>query len=123
MLHEELTDEIINAFYTVYNTLGFGFLESVYEKAMLIELKNRELKCESQQQIPVYYEKHNVGKFYADIIVEDKVILELKACPLAKEHGLQLYNYLKSTKIEVGLLMSFGKKPVVQRKIFNNDLK
>ncbi len=123
LLHEDLTKKIIGAFYTVYNQLGFGFLESVYEKAMMIELEKQGLKCERQQSIPVYYDEVAIGKYYADIVVEDTIILELKACPLVKEHGLQLYNYLKATDIEVGLLMSFGKKPVIDRKLFTNDLK
>jgi GxxExxY protein len=123
LLHEELTKEIIGAFYIVYNKLGFGFLESVYEKAMMIELAKQGLMCERQKCIPVYYDNIEIGKYYADIVVEDKVILELKACPIIKEHGLQLYNYLRATNIEVGLLMSFGQIPTIERKFFTNDLK
>jgi GxxExxY protein len=123
LLEEELTQEIIGAFYKVYNTLGFGFLESVYEKAMLIELKKLDLECYAQYHLPVYYEGEQIGNFFADIIVENKVILELKSSPLAKEHSLQLYNYLKATDIEIGLLLSFGKEPKVERKILTNNLK
>lgn len=123
-LHQELTDQVIKAFYKVYNILGFGFLERVYQNALFIELKNMGLKCETQKQIKVNYEGYEVGTYYPDIIVNDLLILELKAAEsVVEEHELQLINYLKATEIEIGLLLNFGKKPEIRRKIFTNDRK
>jgi GxxExxY protein len=125
-LHEELTDKIIRCFYNVYNGLGYGFLEEVYENALLIELRNSGLVAESQFPIKVYYQEAEVGSYYADILVENKVILELKAGDMEQtiiNHELQLTNYLKATNYEVGLLLLFGIKPQVKRKIFSNDIK
>ena len=120
----ELTNRIIKCFYKVYNTLGYGFLEKVYEKALFIELNKIELKVETQKPIKVYYDKQVIGDYYADIMVNDIVILELKAVEiLCDQHELQLINYLKATDIEFGLLLNFGKKPEVRRKIFSNNLK
>lgn len=108
--------------YKVYNILGFGFLEKVYENALLIELNQCGLFVEKQKPINVYYEGKLVGEYYADLIVEKKVIIELKAAEsLIEEHELQLINYLKATDIEVGLLLNFGKKPEIRRKIFSNS--
>lgn len=125
LLHEETTDIIIKCFYKVYNELGFGFLEKVYENALLIELRSQGLKAEKQIPVPVYYLGSNVGNYFADIIVDDKVIIEIKAGEngLIEEHQLQLVNYLRATDIEVGLLLSFGKKPLFKRKIFTNNNK
>lgn len=124
MLHKELTGEIIKAFYDVYNELGYGFLERVYQNALFLELKQRGFYVEAQKRIPVYYKEHFVGDYFADIIVEDKVILELKACEvLIEEFEYQLINYLKSTTCEVGLLFNFGKEPSFIRKIFKNSNK
>lgn len=121
-LHEDLTNEIISAFYEVYNKLGYGFLEKVYENALIIEFISRGLTCEKQKLIKVYYDNKVVGEYFADIIVENKVILELKASEsLCKEHTYQLINYLKATNIEVGLLLNFGKKPQIARRIFTNN--
>jgi GxxExxY protein len=120
----EQTNRIIKCFYKVYNTLGYGFLEKVYEKALFIELNKIELKVETQKPIKVYYDKQVIGDYYADIMVNDIVILELKAVEiLCERHELQLINYLKATDIEIGLLLNFGKKPEVRRKIFSNNLK
>jgi GxxExxY protein len=122
--HSEITGLIIRAFFNVYNSLGFGFLEKVYERSMMIELKNQGLKCESQKQIKVYYTGLEVGEYYADILVDDCVIVELKAAEIIiPEHEAQLINYLKSTEIEVGLLLNFGKTAQYQRKAFSNDRK
>jgi len=124
LLHKELSNKIIKCFYTVYNTLGFGFLEKVYENALMIELKKNGLKAEKQKHIKVYYELQSVGEYFADIIVEDSIILELKAAEsIVEEHELQLINYLKATEIEIGLLLNFGKNPEFKRKIFTNDIK
>ena len=123
-LHSEITEQIIKAFYKVYNTMGYGFLEKVYEKILMIELKKMGLEAQRQIEIKVYYEGEEVGDYKADIIVEEKVILELKAAEtLCEEHEAQLLNYLKATPIEVGLLLNFGLKPQMKRKIFTNDKK
>lgn len=124
MLYAEITDKIISSFYKVYNTLGYGFLEKVYENAMSIKLKLAGLKVLQQQNIKVYYEAHVVGDYFADIIVNDQVIMEIKAAEgLREENKAQLINYLKATDKEVGLLINFGKTPEFKRVIFTNDRK
>ena len=121
MIHEDLTEKIIESFFTVYNRLGYGFLESVYEKAIIIELKAQGVGVLSQVPITVRYKKQEVGKFYADLLIENRVIVELKVSEkIAKEHEYQLRNYLRATDIEVGLLLNFGRKPQFKRKIFSN---
>lgn len=120
-LYKDLTSAIISCFYNVYNTLGYGFLEKVYENALKIELERNGLFVEKQKPIAVYYKEQLVGEYFADLIVENKVILELKTAEtICEEHEYQLINYLKATEIEVGLLLNFGKKPQVRRKIFTN---
>lgn len=120
-LHSDLTDQIISCFYAVYNKLGYGFLEKVYERSLCIELRNRGLKVNSQYPINVYYENEIVGEYYADIIVNDQVIIELKAIErLSEVHSNQLVNYLKATDKEIGLLLNFGVKPEIKRKIYTN---
>ncbi|MDZ4664362.1 MAG: GxxExxY protein [Bacteroidota bacterium] len=120
--HTEITEKIIKAFYNVYNTLGFGFLEKVYENAMYIELLSMGLNVDKQKIIKVYYEGSEVGEYYADLTVNESVTIELKATEsLCNEHECQLLNYLKATEIEVGLLMNFGKKPEFKRRVFSND--
>ena len=124
ILHRELTDRIINAFYDVYNHLGYGFLEKVYERALCLELTGRGMDVRTQDQIKVYYRSKDVGNYFADLTVEGKVILEIKTTDtLIEEHHKQLQNYLKATSIEVGLLLNFGPKPQIARKIFTNDRK
>ena len=124
MLYEEETKLIIEAFYKVYNTLGYGFLEKVYQNAMLIELRNMGFKCQSEMCVKVYYEGLIVGDYRADIIVDDCIIIENKtAKSLSEENEFQLINYLKATEFEIGLLLNFGKKPEFKRKIFTNDYK
>jgi len=119
--HTEITDRIIRAFYVVYNTLGFGFLERVYENAMFIELRNMGFFVERQRSVKVFYQGQEVGNYFADLIVDEKVIIELKASEaLCIEHEYQLINYLKATQIEVGLLLNFGRKPEFRRKVFTN---
>lgn len=119
LLHSDVTEEIIGAFFKVYNTLGYGFLEKVYENAMLIELRNMGHNAEPQRKIKVYYEKIIVGDYYADIIVNKKVIIELKAVSaLVDAHEAQVLNYLKATGMEVGLLLNFGKSAEFKRMIF-----
>ena len=119
--YSDITEKIIEAFYKVYNTLGYGFLEKVYENALLIDLVTMGLSVEKQKQIKVYYEGKEVGEYFADLIVEGCVIVELKVAEtLCKEHEYQLINYLKATEVEVGLLLNFGKKPEFKRKVFSN---
>ncbi len=120
-LHNELTSQIIQVFYKVYNVLGFGFLEKVYRNSMKLELTSSGLFVEMEKPISVYYHDLRVGEYYADLIVNEKVIIELKAAEaLVQEHEFQLINYLKATEIEVVLLLNFGKKPEIKRKIFTN---
>jgi GxxExxY protein len=124
MKYEEITEKIIQAFYKVYNTLGYGFLEKVYLNAMFIELTAMGFKVDKEKRILVYYFGNIVGDYNADLIVEEVVAVELKAIEcLVEENEHQLINYLKATSIEVGLLLNFGKKPQVKRKIFDNDKK
>ncbi len=123
-LHSDISDKILKAFYKVYNTLGYGFLEKVYENAMLIELKNFGLKCEKQKAIEVFYNNEKIGSYFADLVINDVVIVELKAAEnLVYEHECQLINYLKATNIEVGLLLNFGKTPQQKRKVLTNEYK
>lgn len=121
LLHKDITDKIIKAYYNVFNTLGYGFLEKVYENAMMIELVKMGLNVQKQMPIKVFYENQLVGEYYADILVDETVIVELKAAKtLCEEHEFQLLNYLKATELEVGLLLNFGKEPQFKRKIFTN---
>jgi len=122
MLHSEITEKIIKAFFKVYNTLGYGFLEKVYENALIIELKKMGFHISQQYNIKVYYDGKIVGDYFTDIIVDNNVIVELKAAEgLREEHKTQLINYLKATDKEVGLLLNFGKTPEFKRAIFTND--
>ena len=122
--HKDITEKIIQAFYSVYNELGYGFLENVYQNALCYELMNIGLSVEQQINIDVYYKTHIVGKYKADIIVDDLVIIELKAVEyLVDEHSNQLINYLKATNKEVGLLLNFGKKAEISRKAYENSRK
>ena len=122
MLHEEITSDIINAFYHVYNT-GYGFLETVYENALAKELSKRGHSVKQQVPIQVFYEDEVVGEYFADIFVDDKVILELKAAEeIIKANEAQLVNYLKATDIQVGLLLNFGPKAEFKRKIFTKGI-
>ncbi|MDB5307644.1 MAG: hypothetical protein JWO38_1846 [Gemmataceae bacterium] len=122
--HRELTERIIGVFFEVYNELGFGFLESVYHRALVIALRAAGLEAEPEAKLPVYFRGQPVGEFEADVFVERKVILELKAadefCPA---HEAQLLNYLKASSAEVGLLLDFGPKPRVKRLAFSTDRK
>ena len=109
LLYEGLTGQIIEACFEVINELGAGFLESVYQQALLIALAQKGLRARSQAPISVMFRGQSVGDFYADVLVEDKVIVELKAVSaLTPAHQAQVINYLKATGIEVGLLINFG---------------
>jgi len=118
MEYEEVTHKIIGAAYQVYNQLGFGFLESVYKKAMIVELSKNELKVEPEKPLQVYYDAQIVGDFYVDLLIEDNIVVELKSVQnLAKEHEVQLVNYLNGLRKEIGILINFGESGVqVKRK-------
>lgn len=124
LLHGSITDSILKVYYEVYNELGAGFLEKVYQNAMYFELIARGYKVEAQKQIKVYFKKQLIGDYFADLLVENKVIVELKACELLMNvHVAQTMNYLKATEIEVGLLLNFGEEPEFKRFIYTNDRK
>ncbi|MBM3149344.1 MAG: GxxExxY protein [Chloroflexi bacterium] len=122
--HKDITELIIQAFYTVYNTLGYGFLEKVYQNALVIELRRLGLEVIPEAPIKVYYNGQVVGEYFADLLVAGVVLVEIKAVrTLAPEHEAQLLNYLKATPYEVGLLLNFGPKPEFKRKVYDNELK
>jgi GxxExxY protein len=122
--YADITEKIIGAYYKVYNQLGYGFLEKVYENALALELEKIGFKVEHQKKIVVYYDGHVVGDYFADLFVDDVIIVELKALrELSEEHEAQLLNYLKATPIEVGLLLNFGLEPAHKRKVFDNERK
>lgn len=124
VLHEKITDRIIGAFYRVYNKLGRGFLEKVYRNAMAFELTKIGLCVEQEKNIKVYNDSVKLGDCYTDLLVNDLVIVELKASEsLREEHQAQLINYISATDIEIGLLLNFGRKAEFKRKIFTNDRK
>ena len=121
MKHKELTENIIGAAYNVYNALGKGFLEKVYENALTIELEEKGINVIQQAPIITLYKNKIAGDYIADLLIEDKVIVELKAIKeLKKIHEVQLVNYLAATKIEVGLLLNFGENFELKRKIFSH---
>ena len=118
--HSDITDKIIRAAFDVYNKLGLGFVEKVYENALALEVRKLGLKVEQQVPVKVYYDGSVVGDYVADLVVDGKVIVEIKAVSQpVKAHEVQLVNYLKATEIEVGLLINFGKDIVIKRKIFD----
>jgi GxxExxY protein len=122
LLHKDLTERIIRAYYDVYNELGHGFLERVYQNALFLELCERGFHVETEKRILVHYKGRKVGEYYADMVVDGVVILELKAAEYvveAFEH--QILNYLRATEMEVGLLLNFGKKPEFRRKTWTNS--
>jgi len=122
--HGELTDKIIGIFYGVYNELGYGFLESVYEESLLFALRDAGLAADRQVPVPVWFRNHKVGDFRADLLVESTVLLELKSTRvLERAHEAQLLHYLKSTNIEVGMLLNFGARPQFRRLLFDNERK
>ena len=122
--HSDLTEQIIGAFYAVYSALGYGFLENVYVKALMIELKYRGMTVRDELPIQVYYAGQMIGEYFADLVVNDLVILEIKATKcLVTEHEAQLLNCLKATPYEVGLLLNFGPKPETKRRSFDNNRK
>jgi GxxExxY protein len=122
--HSELTETIIGIFYEVYNELGFGFLESVYRKSLLLALRNKGLFVEAEAPVPVFFRGVNVGDFRADLVVNNCILLELKtAAAIIVAHEAQLLNYLIATSLEVGLILNFGPRAQVRRLLFDNDRK
>ena len=122
--HQDVTEAVIKAFYAVYNTLGPGFSERVYHRALAIELRHMSLAVVSEMPIAVFYRGESAGEFFADLVVNDCVVLELKAVKeLTDEHEAQLLNYLKATRYEVGLLLNFGPEPKFERRAFDNSRK
>ena len=124
MLQEEMTGQIIKCFYRVYDGLGYGFLESVYRRSMAYELQVAGLGVAQEVAIDVFHDGQEVGHFRADLIVGEAVVIEIKASQaLTPADGKQLLNYLRSTSIEVGLLLHFGPRPAFQRLVFSNARK
>jgi GxxExxY protein len=122
--HQELTQVIIQVFYEVYNELGHGFLESVYQEAMLIALRQKGMTVEAQRPLPVWFRGGKIGDFRPDLIVGDAVVVELKAArALEPVHEAQLLNYLRASDLEVGLLLNFGPAPKIKRMVFANEKK
>ncbi len=122
--HSDLTNKIIGVFYEVFNELGYGFNERVYENAMLIRLEQNQLKVNQQLPVSVYFESKVVGEYVVDLLVNDLVLLELKAVrKLNQDHEAQLLNYLKATEIEVGLVLNFGPKAEFIRRVLDNNRK
>ena len=123
LVHEDLTREIISGFYEAYNTLGYGFLESVYARAMAVELTLRGLHVEREVMIDVYYKGHRAGSYRADMVVNQRVVVENKASTyLVKADRDQLLNYLRASRLEVGLLLHFGPRPAFNRVVAQNAL-
>ena len=123
MKHEEITHKIIGCAYKVHNTLGFGFLESIYKKAMVVEFTNLGLSFEVEKPLKVHYENQIIGDFYIDLFVENEIIVELKSAQaIAKEHEVQLVNYLNGLKINIGLLINFGPSGVEVKRKYRNPV-
>ena len=122
--HSELTETIIGVFYDVYNELGFGFLESVYRRSLALALREKDLSAEEEVPVSVFFRGHNVGDFRADIVVEGVILIELKtADSISTAHEAQLLNYLRSTSLELGLVLNFGPRPHVRRLLLDNARK
>ena len=118
ILYKDISEKIIGAFYSVYNEFGNGFLESVYEKALIIEFTERNLSAEAQKSLVVKYHNQLIGEFRADIVVENKIIIEVKAVSqVNRSHEAQLLNYLKVTGLRVGFLVNFGKQLEFKRRV------
>jgi len=122
--HGKITEKIIGVFFDVYNELGYGFLESVYEKSLELALNSINVRACCRIEVPVFFRGHTVGDFEADMLVENCVLLELKSArAIDPSHTAQLLNYLRATEIEVGLLLNFGLKPEFKRLVFDNPRK
>ncbi len=124
MLHQQLSEQIIRSFYLVYRELGNGFLEKVYERALFLELQEMRLQVQAQSQIKVFYKGQLIGDYFADLLVNEQIIVEVKSvADISEFHKNQLRHYLKATEIELGLLLNFGPEPQISRQIFTNDRK
>jgi GxxExxY protein len=123
MKYEDVTEQIIGCAYRIYNQMGFGFLESVYERCMMIELAKAGLCANTQKPITVHYDGEIVGEFVADLVVEEQIIVELKSVRrIIQAHEIQLVNYLVATQTDVGLILNFGERKVeVKRKLRTLD--
>ncbi|HZE82439.1 MAG TPA: GxxExxY protein [Candidatus Polarisedimenticolia bacterium] len=122
--HSELTDLIIAVFYEVYNELGFGFLESVYRKSLCLALLQKGVSVEQEVPVAVFFRGQNVGDFRADLVVNRTILLELKTAEqIIAAHASQVLNYLRSTALELGLILNFGPKPQVRRLLLDNSRK
>jgi GxxExxY protein len=123
--YKEITDKILHAFFKiVYAQLGYGFLEKVYENALVLALQSKGLNVQQQKRIEVYFQGSVVGEYFADLVIEDVIIVEIKAVRrILAEHEAQLLNYLRATPYEVGLLLNFGRKPDFRRKVYDNNRK
>jgi GxxExxY protein len=124
LMHANVTEHIIGAFYAVYDQLGAGFLEAVYKKALVIELQEAGIAASSEARVDIAYRGRNVGHYIADLLVEQSVIAEVKAArALTDDHRAQVMNYLRATNIEVGLLLNFGPKPTFERVVYSRHRK
>ena len=122
--HKELTHKIVGVFQEVYNELGHGFLESVYQRSLAIALQGAGLEARAQVRIPVWFRGQRVGQFEGDLLVNSSILLELKVAQcLNFSHQAQLLNYLRATNIEIGLLLNFGVKPEFRMLVFENSRK
>jgi GxxExxY protein len=122
--YQEITEKIIGVFYDVYNEIGFGFLESVYEKCLVAALGQAGLTVQQQVSIPFFFRGQPLADFSADLLINEEALVEIKTCKsLDRAHEAQLLNYLKATQIEIGLLLNFGERPQVRRFIFDNERK
>lgn len=122
--HSELTGKILGAFFKVHQELGYGFSEKVYENSLVILLEEMGLKVDPQVELPVYFHGQKVGEYKADLVVDNVVLLELKAAEkIVEDHAAQLLNYLKATNIEVGLVLNFGPTAEFRRKVYDNERK
>ena len=122
--HSELTEKIIGVFYNVYNELGYGFLESTYAEAMVIALEDMGLRAAREVSVPVWFRGRKAGQYFADLLVEGAVLLELKtARSIDSSHEAQLLHYLRATEFEIGLLLNFGVRPQFRRLLFDNERK
>jgi GxxExxY protein len=120
----ELTSKIIGVFFDVYNELGYGFLEAVYIEALSVALHHAGLNIQREMPLSVFFRKRLIGKFRADLVVEETVLVEAKACSrLQPVHEAQVLNYLRASVLEIGLLLNFGARPQLKRLLYDNALK
>ena len=124
LLHADITRRVLVTFFDVYNELGAGFLESIYQGALVRALSAGQLHVDREVPIDVFFRHEVIGRYYADLVVENRVVVEIKAMrAIIPEHRAQLLHYLRSTAMEVGLLLNFGPRPQFQRLVYSNQLK